>query len=195
MQSLAALEAALTQHLTALRGAALGSPPGGGPAWDELLRHYGYTPLGPDARRASVAELRLTRGAVPAELRAVLAGLAQWARAEIEGLRLRGAGGEQPSFAALEQRIGGLVDAEMHAYERALQIAPPIAHPAPAPKPAAPSLASIFANAHATSKEVPWAGQRYEAVVSLTCTHCGAPQDKPDDFICRFCGRPIAGAP
>jgi hypothetical protein len=59
--------------------------------------------------------------------------------------------------------------------------------------PAGPSLGSIFANAQKTSKEVPWAGQVYRSVMSLNCVHCGGPQEQPQDFMCKYCRRPIAG--
>jgi hypothetical protein len=55
-------------------------------------------------------------------------------------------------------------------------------------------LGSIFANAQQTSKEVPWAGQSYKTVGTLTCVHCGGPQQQPTDFMCRYCRRPIAGS-
>jgi hypothetical protein len=60
--------------------------------------------------------------------------------------------------------------------------------------PAGPSIASIFQNAQQTSKEVPWAGMQYKQVATLTCVHCGGPQEQPSDFMCRYCRRPIAGS-
>ena len=68
--------------------------------------------------------------------------------------------------------------------------------PAPAAPaaPAAPSLASIFANAQSTSKEVPWANMKHQSVLNLNCVHCGGPQEQPQDFMCKYCRRPIAGA-
>jgi hypothetical protein len=61
-------------------------------------------------------------------------------------------------------------------------------------QPAAPSLASIFANAQQTSKEVPWANVKHKNVATLTCVHCGGPQEQPADFMCKYCRRPIAGS-
>ena len=78
-----ALDAALVQHLSAIQRAAIASPPGGGGEWDTLLRHYGHTPFDPQERTMSVSNLRLARGAVPAELRVVLLGLQQWAQGEL----------------------------------------------------------------------------------------------------------------
>jgi hypothetical protein len=90
-----------------------------------------------------------------------------------------------------------LVDAEVSAYERALGIPPSVPMAAPvvaAAAPAGPSLASIFANAQQTSKEVPWAGMKHKSVVNLDCVHCGGPQEQPQDFMCKYCRRPIAGS-
>lgn len=191
-----ALDAALTQHLAAIRRAAEGSPPGGGPEWDGLLRHYGIAPLEMQERQMIVQGMRMSRGAVPAEVRIVLVGLQKWADGELG--RLHASGMANPHVAgALQQRIAMLVEHEEAAYERALGIAPSRpADPGPAAPaaPAAPSLASIFQNAHDTAKDVPWANQKFKQVANLTCVHCGGPQEQPMDFMCKYCRRPIAGA-
>lgn len=191
-----ALEAALAQHLSAVQSTAFNSPPGGGAEWDGVLRHYGHAALDGQERSMIVSCMRLSRGAVPAEFRMVLAGLQAWAQGQVDQLRANGAHGS-PSFGRLEQRVHGLVDDEIPAYERALGIAPsaPMEQQpsAPPPQPAAPSLASIFANAQSTSKEVPWAGMKYKSVLNLNCVHCGGPQEQPQDFMCKYCRRPVAG--
>lgn len=195
MGPLESLEAAVAAHVAAIHRAATASPAGGGPEWDLLLAHYGVAGLSP-AERASIAHhMRLPRGAVPAEVRLVLAGLSRWASGEMD--RLRAAGHLAPP--ALHQRVAELADRETAAYERALGLAPPAPAPsafvpAPAAAAGAPNLASIFANAQQTSKEVPWAGMKYDAVACLTCVHCGGPQEQPQDFMCKYCRRPIAGA-
>lgn len=192
-----ALDAALMQHLSTIQRTAFSSPPGGGADWDTLLRHYGHTPFDPQERAMSVSNMRLSRGAVPAELRVVLLGLQVWAQGELGRLRASGAAHGSPTLPRLEQRIAGLVDFEIAAYERALGVPPsaPMAQPVvEAAAPAGPSLASIFANAQQTSKEVPWAGMKYKSVVNLNCVHCGGPQEQPQDFMCKYCRRPIAGS-
>jgi hypothetical protein len=193
-----ALDAALMQHLSAIQRAAIGSPPGGGAEWDTLLRHYGHAAFDAQERAMIVSCMHLSRGAVPAELRVVLIGLQAWAQGELGRLRASGAAHGSPTLGALEHRIATLVDSEVAAYERALGI-PPSAPMPPQPvvqvaAPAGPSLASIFANAQQTSKEVPWAGMKYKSVVSLNCVHCGGPQEQPQDFMCKYCRRPIAGS-
>ncbi len=197
MVTVEALDAALAQHLSAIQHAAITSPPGGGGAWDVLLRHYGHAAFDPQERAMIVACMHLTRGAVPAELRVVLIGLQGWAQRELDRLRTAGATRGSPNVDALQHRIAMLVDAEVSAYERALGIPPSVPMAAPAvtaAAPAGPSLASIFANAQQTSKEVPWAGMTYKSVVNLNCVHCGGPQEQPQDFMCKYCRRPIAGS-
>jgi hypothetical protein len=189
MGPIESLDAAITQHVSAIHATAAGAAAGGSPAWDGLLRHYGIAPFDPQERAMIVQGMRMSRGAVPAEVRVALQGLQAWAQQQLAAF------GQDPSAGALRQRVAELVDRETSTYERMLGIAPPppLVPEAP-PAPAGPSLASIFANAQQTSKEVPWAGQKYKQVVTLTCVHCGGPQEQPSDFMCRYCRRPIAGA-
>ena len=198
MGPIESLDAAITNHVQAIHRAATACPPGGGPEWDGLLRHYGLAPLEHGERSFIVTHMKLTRGAVPAEVRSAFAGLQRWAQGEVE--RLRNAGHPAPPH--LFQRLSTIVDQETSAYERSIGVAPPppqgqgagpAAPPAYAPPTGAPALASIFANAHSTAKEVPWANQKYNAVQTLNCVHCGGPQEQPLDFMCRYCRRPIAG--
>lgn len=198
MSSVEALDAALSQHLGTIQRAAFHSPPGGGPEWDGVLRHYGHTPLDAQERGTIVSCMHLSRGAVPAEFRMVLAGLQSWGQRELDQLRNSGAAGVSMATGALQNRLACLVDDEIAGYERALGI-PPSAPMPPEPAPPAfaptgPSLASIFANAQQTSKEVPWAGMKYKSVANLSCVHCGGPQEQPQDFMCKYCRRPIAGS-
>lgn len=178
------LEAALKQHVDTIQRTAATSPPGGGAEWDGLLRHYGITALAHEERQMIVQYMRLARGAAPAEVRMALVGLAQWAD------------GEARRTGAFVAGLDGLVDREMSSYERSIGVVvPPPAASAPAPvnAPGMPGLGSIFANAQSTSKEVPWANQKYKQVASMNCVHCGGPQEQPADFMCRYCRRPIAG--
>lgn len=139
------------------------------------MRHYGIAPLADHERKFIATHMRLQRGACPAEVRLVFVGLHKWALTQ---------GGDP-------QRLSTLVDQETQKYELSIGLAP--LPPLPPPTPAAPSLASIFKNAEQTSKEVPWAGQTFKQVGALECIHCGGPQEKPLDFMCRYCRRPIAG--
>jgi hypothetical protein len=191
-----ALASALVAHVRAVRDTAAASPAGGGPAWDGLLQHYRVAPFDPRERAVIVQHMRLTRGATPGEVRMVLASLVGWATGEAARLA------PDPALAAevpgLRAWIDALVDGETREYERTIGVVPPPPVPAQAAAvaaaPAAPSLGSIFANAQQTSKEVPWANMKYEHVATLTCVHCGGPQEKPMDFMCKYCRRPIAGS-
>jgi hypothetical protein len=129
--------------------------------------------VSPEERAAVVSGLSLYRGATPGEVRIVLEALARWANGE---LARSGRGPLPPN----------MVDEEMARYERSIALVEPGALPP------APAVASIFGNALDTSKEVPWAGQKFKDVATLTCVHCGAPQQKAGAFICHFCRRPIA---
>ena len=195
MGPIESLDAAITHHVQAIHRAAASSPAGGGPEWDGLLRHYGLVPLDAAERTFIVTHMHLSRGAVPAEVRSAFIGLHKWGHAEIDRLRNQG----HPAPPHLFQRLTELVDRETSTYERSIGVAPPpppaaaAPPPAYAPAPGTPALASIFANAHSTSKEVPWANQKYNAVQTLNCVHCGGPQEQPLDFMCRYCRRPIAG--
>ena len=178
------LEAALRQHVDVILRTASGAPPGGGAEWDGLLRHYGIAPLSPDERQMIVQYMHLARGAAPAEVRLALVGLQKWAD------------GEAKRTGGYVQGLDVLVEREMWNYERAVGLPPPppepVAPPGHANSPAMPGLASIFANAQQTSKEVPWANMKYKQVGTLNCVHCGGPQEQPTDFMCRYCRRPIA---
>ncbi len=175
------LRAQVQGHLQFIVATAKAAPAGGGADWDALLARYGLAPMTPTERHQSVAALGMTRGAVPSEVLVALRALAAWARA-------------QPSGVAMSAELDALPEGELARYEAA--VVPPRPAPAAAPAPAAPAapgLASIFANAESTSKEVPWANMKYERAGVLTCVHCGGPQEAPMDFMCRFCRRPMAG--
>jgi hypothetical protein len=192
--SVDALAAALAQHVDYVLNTAASSPAGGGPQWDEVLRYYRVQPHDAQERAMIVQYMRLQRGATPAEVRTVLEGLRTWAFGEIERLRADPSIGQSPALGQLHGAAQTLVERETARYELSIGLQPaPAAAPAAPPKPAAPSLGSIFANAQQTSKEVPWANMEYKQVATLTCVHCGGPQETPLDFMCKFCRRPIAG--
>jgi hypothetical protein len=35
---------------------------------------------------------------------------------------------------------------------------------------------------------------KYKSVLNLNCVHCGGPQEQPQDFMCKYCRRPVAGS-
>ncbi|CAN5374623.1 hypothetical protein BH09MYX1_BH09MYX1_03680 [soil metagenome] len=197
------LEAQIATHTRAVFDAAAGSELGGGPAWDRYLAHYGQRPFAHDERAAVVRALNMTRGATPGEVRLIFASLSTWVQNEVARLSRDPASAGHPRLQAIHAAAASLADRDTAAYERAIGIVPPPPQPAgplqpagpPAPPPGMPGLGSIFANAQSTSKEVPWANMKYKQSSVLTCVHCGGPQDVALDFLCRFCRRPMAGAP
>lgn len=50
------------------------------------------------------------------------------------------------------------------------------------------AVSSIFANARRTARQTPWAGVDFDLRVSVGCPGCGAAQERPRDFRCRYCG-------
>lgn len=193
------LEAQIATHTRAILDAAASSELGGGPNWDRYLVHYGLTPFPADERAAVVRALRMNRGATPGEVRILLGSLAKWIQGEVARLSRDPSCASHPRLTMIHSASTTLADRETAAYERAIGI---VAAPAPAqpvgpppPPPGMPGLGAIFANAQSTSKEVPWANMKYQQSSVLTCVHCGGPQEAALDFLCRFCRRPIAGAP
>jgi len=189
------LEAQVATHVRAICGTAASVPAGGGPAWDQLLAHYQLRGFGPDERTSVARALGMTRGATPGEVNVALESLARWAQGEVNRLATDPALAAHPRLRALAQDLPAMPARETEVYERSVGLVrapmpPPAAAPGAAPMPA---LGNIFANAQSTSKEVPWANMQYKQTAVLTCVHCGGPQEVAQDFLCRFCRRPIAG--
>ena len=187
------LEAQIAAHVRSVVETARASELGGGPNWDNYLARFGLRPFPPHERAAVVRALSMTRGATPSEVRALLGSLAAWAEGELARLSRDPSSASHPRLEWIRRSLASLAETETAAYERSIGIVPPPpAGPAPAPPPGMPGLGAIFANAQSTSKEVPWANQKYKQSSVLTCVHCGGPQEVALDFLCRFCRRPIA---
>lgn len=189
------LEAQVATHVRAICGTAASMPPGGGPAWDQMLAHYQLRGFGPEERASVARALGMTRGATPGEVHVALEALGRWAQAEAGRLAQDPSLAGHPRLRTLAQDLAAMPARETEVYERSVGLVrapmpPPAARPGAAPMPA---LGNIFANAQSTSKEVPWANMQYKQTAVLTCVHCGGPQEVAQDFLCRFCRRPIAG--
>jgi hypothetical protein len=172
---LGVLDARISEHVSAIVGTARSAPPGGGHGWDRLLAFYGVGPEGVRARVDEVRRLGLQAGAIPGEVRRALASMV--ARAEAELRRLAALAPADPRVATITVRLSRLVEEEGARYERSARCQ---------------RVASVFANAAVTSKQVPWAGQVIDAAIALACPACGAPQERPLDFQCRYCHAPMA---
>jgi hypothetical protein len=168
------LDSRVGQHVAAIVETARAAPPGGGHAWDRLLAFYGVTPDTTRGRFEQVQRLRLRVGAVPSEVRRALAAMVSQADGELRRIASRMPGGAQ--IATIADRLSRLVEEEGARYERSAR---------------GERVASVFANAAETSKQVPWAGQAIEPTLVLACPSCGAPQERPLDFRCRYCHAPM----
>ena len=163
-ESLDAFRALVESHVKAIVDAAHAAPPGGGHAWDTMLAHYGLTGDSAASRVDEMARHGCTRGAVPSEVGRVLHAMTSSAAAD-----LARRGGD----ASIAAWLGEIPSRELARYA-------PI-------KEVAKKVASVFANAAATSKQVPWANAKSVSSVILACPACGAPQERALDFQCRYC--------
>ena len=174
-----AMVTAFEQHLQSILGAAHACPPGGGQPWDGVLAHYGFAPDSPQFRFDTAYLLGMTRGAIPDEVSRVLGGLQSWAQTQLADVARTPFAAEHPAFLTFAGRVSGLVYFETERYRAT--VAPT----------KTPSVGGIFANAAGTASETPWANVQVKRVVALACVHCGAPQEAPTDFVCRYCRAPM----
>ena len=131
------------------------------------------------------------RDAPPADVRAELVAFCQGVLPHVEGSAAHF--GDEAWGTRMRQTLAELPERETAEYARRMGIVLPdtsVANPAP---PAAKKASSIFANAKATSKDQPWKANAatYKQSYSMSCVHCGAPQQVELDFICRFCKKPV----
>jgi hypothetical protein len=176
---LRAFEAQVEQHVQAILAAARACPPGGNNAWDGVLRHYGGVPESPVQRLEVVAELKLKRGAIPGEVNQALAAVEKWAKGELEAQARSDWWDWQPAI-ELRQRLQGMAAQRTESYKVEVM-------------PRAGGVASVFANARETADMVPWKGLKFDAVRVRSCAACGAPQEIPLDFVCRYCRASMTG--
>jgi hypothetical protein len=174
------VEGYVGQAIEAARQAA----PVGDPAWGELRGRYR---VGPDpllARWVAGLNPARPRGASAEELRQVLEALAAWGKGELMGFARQAPGVvAHPIFLRIQARLERLALDETVRYREALT-ASALGQPA-----AAPSVGGIFANAAKTAGETPWAAtyQQGAQTHTLVCPHCGSAQERPLDFLCRYC--------
>jgi hypothetical protein len=171
--------AAFEQHLRFILDNAAAAPPGGGQPWDGVLAHYGYRPLPAQTRLNTARDLGMQRGAIPDEVKMVLEGMQSWAQTQLADVARVPFAVDDPLYMQLVGRAAGLVFYESERYKS--QVAPK----------KTPSVGSIFANASSTAAETPWANVSVQRVAALACVQCGAPQEKPLDFKCRYCRQPM----
>ena len=145
------------------------SAPLGDPSWDALLREHGVAPLSHDERKQHFDQgPRRKGGAAPIEVRLVLESLRERARASWQAMSI------DDEERALGRRLSNLVEDGMRDY--LARVAPP-----------APTTASIFANARATTAN--YGGAVKAGMGQMKCTTCGAPRrNDADGLACVYCG-------
>lgn len=180
---LAQLDDELSRHISAVTNAAWNCPPGGNRAWDQTMAWYGVQPLPANERVGEAMGRNMVRGAVPREVTRVLEAVAAWISRELDAIAPHA--GNDPRLFSLRHRASSFVASESARYEAAVMPS--------APAPTGPSVGSIFANASSTAAMAPWAMVRIEPNAVLVCLNCGAPQQRPLNFTCKYCLQPIAG--
>jgi len=173
---LAWLESEIARHSATLLACASQCPPGGNRTWDQLLGYYRVQPLSPADRVSEVVGRRMTRGAVPTELRLALESLARWVQGELASLGPQLASDQR--FGFVQQQVTHLA-VQADQYESS--VSPDLL----------PSVGSIFANAAATAGKAPWSAVKVPASSVFVCGTCGAPQQTQLQFTCKYCAHPM----
>jgi hypothetical protein len=150
---------------------AVAEPGGSTPAWDVVRDKWGVAKLSDEERAQIRAATRPIRGAPVMEVQLVVTAIAQRAREELGALRT-------PAYhydldRSFDQARRALEEGEndvMKAYRTQVL----------------PKRGGMFANAtaHVAGAAQPQGAQS----AALLCETCGAPQSKPDDFMCKYCG-------
>ena len=182
------LERRLDEHLRYVHQAALACPPGGAKPWDEALSHYQVSAEPAHVRVQSARDSQQTSGAIVPEFERVIEALCRFAADEVDRTFARELLAAVGPLAAqrvemFRARLRSLPKIEAERYARSVH-----AH---APSTVSASVGSIFSNASSTAKLAPWANIKVDPATIMTCHTCGAPQEKPLDFKCRYCRNAI----
>lgn len=141
---------------------------GGDATWDALLAELGVRPLSPEERRRHVAEgPKRSRGALPVEVRWAITAVYERGRAAYRAMDM------SDESERLERRLRGLVE-EVTREHLARTSA------------AAPTTASIFANARATTPS--YGGGVKAGIGQMKCKACGGPRKTQELGPCVYCG-------
>jgi hypothetical protein len=188
---LAAFEQNVEAHVQGVLAACRAAAPDGDAACDELLRRHEAQPDPLLARVVASQNPTAPRGASPDELRRVLEAVATRAQAELHAfVATSPTAATLPVHGRIAARLASMALHESNRHREALASARSGLPAAPAV-----SVGGIFANAARTAPETPWA-QSYQqgaAANTLTCAHCGGAQERPLDFACRYCRKPMGG--
>lgn len=182
------LDRRLDEHLEYLRARALSCPPGGGRAWDEALAHYHLAADPAHVRVESAMKSAQRAGATVEEFARALESLARFAGEELDRAlppsTLSHLSLSPPVTHRVEMfrtRLRSFVSVERERYGR------DVGAREHAPQTVGSSVSSVFANATSTAKLAPWANIKVDPSTIMSCWTCGAPQEKPLDFKCKYC--------
>ena len=154
---------------------------GGDAAWDAVLGELGVRPLSAEERRRHIVEgPKRSRGASPIEVRWAIDAIRERARTALRPMDLRSeTAGENDLVRQIERRLYSLIDEVTR--EHIQRVSPP-----------APTTASIFANARATTPS--YGGGVMPGLNQMKCTVCGAPRKTEDPNVgpCVYCGGTLA---
>ncbi len=103
--------------------------------------------------------------------------LALRAHAELDAIAPQ-SGPQDLHVGALRYRLSTLGDKETHDYIASLTVRS--------------AVSSVFANAKASAALQPWKQVEYKAGFTYVCVHCGAPQQAPLNFVCRYCNQHVS---
>ncbi len=172
-------EFTLKNQVAELQSAAKCSAPGGVGDWEQIVAHFGLPAIARTERVKQAGLRGHRRGAFSEEFEAVMGALAVQAGLVLQQLdRQYGpAMGRCARFVELVHMVQVLAREQREAYEDAIR-----------PRTGTSGLASIFANASATSKLTPWANLEYDPQLTLSCPSCGSPQRTRLIFECEYCG-------
>ncbi len=172
-------EFTLKNQVAELQNAAKSSAPGGVGDWEDIVAHFGIAAIARVERVKQAGIRGHHRGAFSEEFEAVMGALAVQAGGVLQQLdRLYGpAITSSARFAELVRMVQALAKEQREAYEDAIR-----------PRTGTSGLASIFANASATSRLTPWANLEYDPQLTLSCPSCGSPQRTRLIFDCEYCG-------
>ncbi len=190
LDSLCEIEQRLDQHVKYLRDTAVASPPGGGLQWDQALAFYQVQPDSTVDRLRVIQGTRQHRGASTEEFRRVMEKLAAFAKDELSTLL----GTQRINDAESRRKVDGLHDRiNLLATAQGTVYASQVGAAMAGESSVGASVGGIFANAINTAKLTPWSNIHIDPTTVTCCKTCGAPQEKPLDFKCRYCRQALFG--
>ena len=146
-------------------------PAGRSPQWDAVCTKWGVAQLSDEERTQIRAGTRPTKGAAVMEMQLVVSAIVQRGRYELGSLRTPAYHYDLDRLFDQVQRAVESAEADVMTQYRNLVL---------------PKRGGMFANATANVSGNP--KPMGAAGSTLLCRTCGAPQQQPEDFLCKYCG-------